>query len=660
MRVLTGLGTCVTPAVGQTNACGTIENCCDYSASMTCAPAAYSKDQVALLVGVDRYETNVTTLSYEDLKNAINDAREIGNIFRSFGVETRFVFNPDRLALDAELARLSSHLKARERVLRKTGYTQRPFAKLYFAGHGLRGLDKRDYLVLPIEDPDYSEIEDYLLATDAVALNFSGLRVFDFTFVFDACRTFVTLPDNTTNVGRGSGEAFGTTKFESVSQYMTVLSTAPGTAASDVAFDKDDLGLFARYFTFFLEKPGLKFVDIVDLTGWFVHAANPGQEPQVNASPSPGIRGRRFENPATDDVCALADEVLFTELKEAQACGTYSPGENPACVSTIATFLNETAKREGKDVSGLIEQCPALGQSLELIDPEKLTTTLAVSTNSLLPFDPINGRLSVNATFEAPIIRLSNFDSNSNTNLMWPDDSGDNPTASLYAYSGQQHGSGFSAGPTVPGFTPRSVLGGPEGVLTSDRLNALSAEISPYAGLPIDFSGDVKILNSPIQGSSRIYNRIPDGASARLDCVNLLCSGDYLGVSVYESGNDSEPTRGFVTTSDLVNLARPPANKQRLLVRFRDGALVPTDDGLTQLTTAVAAAPDEAIIALWVPPDDGSAQAFLQNRARATRLIEALEFAESGSTTLRNRISQFQLAESNFGGSAFIVEIISQ
>ena len=633
--------------------CGELENCCDYAVNDQCSDAKYSGNRLSIVVGVDRYDTGVTQIYYKDLQNAVNDAREIGKVLSASGVETRFVFNPSLAKLSQELLMLALHVRKQEDLARVNGYDERPFVKAYFAGHGLRGEDARDYLILPITQAGFTARDDYLLGTDAVAGFFSGLKQFDFTFVFDACRTFVSLPPDAHGAGRGAGKAFGSPNIFSanVSQYMTVLSTSPLTAASDVAPDRGDMGLFARYFTYFLSKPGLQFEDVVALTGWFVKAANPGQEPVTNSSPAPGIKGRRLIDVVSSDTCAMAELTLFDELKKARMCGTYSPSQNRACVDHVASLLLQAAAEDGSDISEFLQQCTLLNESLALLDPDGLILEASEALTPLISSNANIPRPTVSASYVAPEgITLNGRAYAEAPN--WknsPSPDRDSLTA-LYAFAGQSQ-------------TPQAFLNG-QGSAFFDPLRArdptrfgnLSDRFERFAGVPITVPDALDILRAPSQGSDRIFERLPKGGTARLDCVNAQCSREFLGITIYQDRGDV--VRGFVDANEMRASAAPPLNSDRHIVRFEEGTFVPDADQIEALAETLRTAPSELTLAIWSPPPQGSTNAFLQTRIRTNRVIEQLEELVPEQTRLRSRVSELALTESEFGPDAFVVEVI--
>jgi len=531
----------------DTGLCGDLENCCDYAINDQCSAAQYTGDRLSLVVGVDLYDTGIAQIYYNDLQNAVNDAREIGKVMSASGVQTRFVFNPSLAKLNRELLTLALHVGEREDYVRASGYDERPFVKVYFAGHGLRGEDARDYLILPITQPGFTARDDYLLATDAVAGYFSGLKQFDFTFVFDACRTFVSLPADSHSAGRGVGRAFGSPNFfnANVSQYMTVLSTSPLTAASDVAPDRDDMGLFARYFTYFLSKPGLQFADVVALTGWFVKAANPGQEPVTNSSPAPGINGRRLTDVAGTDTCSMAELTLFDELKNAQMCGTYSPGQNRACVNRIATVLIQGAAAEGIDLKRLLQKCPILEESLALLDSDDLIVSASETLEPLIS-ERANAPLpTIRADFLMPgsiALDGSSYAGSPGWNNSTAPER--HALTSLYAFAGQGQSAQAYLG------TRGSALLNPPSLSDTTRFGNLSDSVERLAGVPIEVPGTLDILRAPSPDADRIFERLPRGGTARLDCVNVQCDGEFLGITVYNDRGGL--VRGFVAAEDKV------------------------------------------------------------------------------------------------------------
>jgi hypothetical protein len=171
-----------------------------------------SGPKVALCIGISAYESPINTLA-----NPVHDAGAVAAALKQVGYDTSTLFHRAatkkgmRQALEAFSARLG----------------RGGVAFFFFAGHGMTGLDGKNYL-LPVNGIDYIEdlvhLEDDALSLEKVNKLMEGSGCFLHIVAADACRSLPSL--------RSRSRATQT-------RGMSVCSAAPAEVGSLLAYSCD-------------------------------------------------------------------------------------------------------------------------------------------------------------------------------------------------------------------------------------------------------------------------------------------------------------------------------------------------------------------------------------------------------------------------------------
>jgi hypothetical protein len=179
-------------ARADTATCGARGNCCDAldPGAGGCMPGAYQGTKLALVIGADAY-SEAFKGELSDLKNARNDALTVGDRFTELGFSVRYLLDPTKTRVNAELTNFESHMRNKELEPETTPKDAR--AVIYVAGHGMsfEGSEdlSGDYLIFRPE-PEATRPVDKIFAdgrfdTNTVRRKFHDLRHFDIFFLFD-------------------------------------------------------------------------------------------------------------------------------------------------------------------------------------------------------------------------------------------------------------------------------------------------------------------------------------------------------------------------------------------------------------------------------------------------------------------------------------------
>jgi uncharacterized caspase-like protein len=137
-----------------------------------------SGPKVALCIGISAYESPINTLD-----NPVHDAGDVAAALKRVGYDTITLF--DRAATKKGMRQALEAFSAR---LGRGGV-----AFFFFAGHGMTGLDGKNYL-LPVNGIDYIEdLEDDALSLEKVNKQLEGSGCFMHVVVADACRSLPSL-----------------------------------------------------------------------------------------------------------------------------------------------------------------------------------------------------------------------------------------------------------------------------------------------------------------------------------------------------------------------------------------------------------------------------------------------------------------------------------
>jgi len=179
---------------------------------------------VALVVGNSAYETQF------ELKNAVNDGRDMSDLLRRAGFEVVTLSNATHEGMRRGLLEF-------ERKLQES----RGVGLFYFSGHGSQSRDGRRNLLLPVGQRfrDMSDIEvhgfDAALVLDRMRAAGGVLNV----LILDACRSERPLPDRDQ---KGFGAEKGLARMDPPSGSLIAYAAAPGRVALD-----DSQGNNSRY-----------------------------------------------------------------------------------------------------------------------------------------------------------------------------------------------------------------------------------------------------------------------------------------------------------------------------------------------------------------------------------------------------------------------------
>ena len=204
----------------------------------------------ALLIGNNDYQ------HAPSLRNAVNDANDLGAVLQQIGFQVQVVTNADRRAMEESMDRFVASL------------TPGGVGLFLFSGHGMQ-IDQENYLVpvdFELKDEASVKYDAYPASKlhDRVAR--SGVRLN--IVILDACRNngFSTSRSGSSglaamNAARGSFIAF---------------STAPGATASDNPRGRN--GLFTSHLLETIRKPGLKLDDVFNQVRQSVYQASENKQ----------------------------------------------------------------------------------------------------------------------------------------------------------------------------------------------------------------------------------------------------------------------------------------------------------------------------------------------------------------------------------------------
>ncbi|HUG82219.1 MAG TPA: caspase family protein [Bryobacterales bacterium] len=193
-----------------------------------------TEKRVALVIGNDAYR------HAPRLRNAVNDANDLGATLRELGFDSEVVLNADQRSMETAFDRFVARL------------SPGCVAFFHYSGHGLQ-VDQENFLI----PTDYKITDEASVRYDAssasklhdrVAASGVALNV----IVLDACR------NNGFRTARSAGA--GLAAMNAARGSFIAFSTAPGQIASDNPRGRN--GLFTSYFLEALKVPGLKLDDV--------------------------------------------------------------------------------------------------------------------------------------------------------------------------------------------------------------------------------------------------------------------------------------------------------------------------------------------------------------------------------------------------------------
>ncbi|MBS4057546.1 MAG: caspase family protein [Bacteroidales bacterium] len=205
--------------------------------------------KVALVVGNAGYATG-------RLKNAVNDANEMGKLLASLGFETTVKTDVDKAGLDKAIADFGIAINTSDVAL------------FYYAGHGVQ-VEHENYLV-PV-NTDFNaiyEVKDRCVGVYNVLEQMESAGNRCNIIILDACR------DNPSKFTRSGTRGLAISNHPRGS--IIVYATAPGATASDNIKGKN--GLFTSQLLKNISIPGLTIEEIVKNTARAVSATSNGNQ----------------------------------------------------------------------------------------------------------------------------------------------------------------------------------------------------------------------------------------------------------------------------------------------------------------------------------------------------------------------------------------------
>ena len=489
----------VSLALGATDCTGRT-NCCDgLSADSNTCPRAEFGDSlaVALVVGSDAYTRNFGS-DLGDLVNARNDAGTVGDALATQGFTVRYLFDPNRGQVEAELAGFLAYMKRRE----TTVSSERAHAVVYFAGHGLSYTDDSgplDYLVF---GPDPSGVQDteFLfqnsrISTTAIERYFQTLRKFRIVYLFDACRTLTALQSTANKKEQFRGvraRAFSPRNFKShLAQYAVVYTTESDTPAGDGTPSTGN-GRYVSYLKRLLGLVGLEPSSIFHATNFLVASDQVPQFPPPIQSRGSFLRHPWNQTTSTTNSCLEFEK----NLARAYSADCHEGLNDRTCKAEICNAYDLFKQSE-------ISQCPR-GRLFSLLFEEQgrsiesYCTTKNVAWNTSKALHDLTVNMGV------------------------PPPSSSSPESAIL-------GNTLMKLSTVSNPSPFQITGGPldqEG-LARMRLNILPDTINRNEGILLPPTQRFWLRQLPREGDAPIYSHLPDGAWASLDCINVPCGNGF-------------------------------------------------------------------------------------------------------------------------------------
>ena len=234
------------------------------------ASSSPSEKRIALVMGNDAYR------HAPRLRNAVNDANDLGAALTGLGFDSDVVLNADQRGMEAAIERYIARL------------SPGCVAFFHYSGHGLQ-VDQENFLI----PTDYRVTDEASVRYDAysasklhdrVAAAGAALNV----IVLDACR------NNGFRTARSAGA--GLAAMNAARGSFIAFATAPGQIASDNPRGRN--GLFTSYFLEALRVPGLKLDDVFNRVREQVYLAS--DQKQLAWTSSSVIGDFRFNRSGKD------------------------------------------------------------------------------------------------------------------------------------------------------------------------------------------------------------------------------------------------------------------------------------------------------------------------------------------------------------------------
>lgn len=217
-------------------------------AARQAAPAsAIGGRRLALTIGNNSY-------SHSPLKNAVNDAQEVGRVLEGLGFDVTVVADADYKKMGVAIAEFTDKLRGDDVGL------------FYFSGHGVQ-VQGENYLVpVDFNSQNEADLKFQTYVADWVHERMKAARIR--ILILDACR------DNPFRSTRSG--ARGLAKMDESMGSIIAFATDVGRTASDNPNGKN--GLFTQYLLEMLREPGLSVVQMFKRTRAAVFEASAGQQ----------------------------------------------------------------------------------------------------------------------------------------------------------------------------------------------------------------------------------------------------------------------------------------------------------------------------------------------------------------------------------------------
>ena len=234
------------------------------------ARSSPNENRIALVIGNDAYR------HAPQLRNAVNDANDLGAALRELGFDSEVALNTDLRNMEAAIERFVTRLSP--------GCA----AFFHYSGHGLQ-VDQENFLIptdFRITDEASVRYDAYSASKlhDRVAAAGARLNI----IVLDACR------NNGFRTARSAGA--GLAAMNAARGSFIAFATAPGSIASDNPRGRN--GLFTSYLLEALRVPGLKLDDVFNRVREQVYLAS--NKRQISWTSSSVIGDFRFHRSGND------------------------------------------------------------------------------------------------------------------------------------------------------------------------------------------------------------------------------------------------------------------------------------------------------------------------------------------------------------------------
>ena len=293
-------------------------------------------EKYALVIGNGNYNKH----PWNNLKNSVNDARDVGSVLQELGFQVDLIINGNLNQMQIGVINLKQKLRS----------SQNSYGFFFYAGHGAQNREGHNFLI-PVD-------------ADTPSLNLLGQRTLPVQFVldeleeannelnmivFDACRDVPNLDRSSTrglsvigNIPRGS---------------IIMYATAANRTASDGSGRN---GLFTSFLLNNLKMPGITVNDIFVRTGADVaRATNGDQYPEIRQMyfEAAYLSTRPINNPIVQETTSVASIPLDIHKKYALVIGNGNYSNIINLNSTIkdANDMSDTLQNLGFSVDTLLD-----------------------------------------------------------------------------------------------------------------------------------------------------------------------------------------------------------------------------------------------------------------------------------------------------------------